>query len=73
MKRIVAIALVALFLGGCGQAAMQSEFWQHDTMYRNNDHLRFSWFGHRNPTAEDRENTVEQDWWGIEVPYVPGQ
>jgi hypothetical protein len=73
MKRLVIAGLLALFLAGCGHSAVSSEYYQHDSMYRNWDHLKFSWFGHKNPTAEDLKKSIEQQWWGIEVPYVPGQ
>jgi hypothetical protein len=52
---------------------MQSEYMEHDTMYKNWDHMKFSWFGNKNPTPEDQRKSVEQGWWGYEVPYVPGQ
>lgn len=72
MKKMVVLIFLALFLASCGQSAVRSEFLQHDTMYRNWDHMKFSWFGY-NPTTEDLEKTADQKWWGIEVPYVPGQ
>lgn len=73
MKRLALIALLGVFLMGCGNSAVQSEFFQHDSLYKNWDHLKYSWFGHRNPTPEDSQKSVEQGWWGIDVPYVPGQ
>ena len=72
MKRLLAVALLALFVSGCGQMSVQSGFWQHDTMYKNWDHMKFSWFGYQTPTAEDRQKAIEQQWWGLDVPYVPG-
>jgi hypothetical protein len=69
MKKLVVLIFVALFLTGCGQ----SGFFQHDTMYKNWAHTKFSWYGHNQPTAEDAQKATEQQWWGIEVPYVPGQ
>jgi hypothetical protein len=73
MKKMIGVTVLALFLMGCGQAATRSEFWQHKTVYKNWDHMKFSWFGYTSPTAEDRQKAVEQGWWGIDVPYVPGQ
>ena len=73
MKKLGFLIILALFLSGCGQSAVQSEFYQHDTMYKNWDHTKFSWFGYRNPTEEDLQKSIDQQWWGIEVPYVPGQ
>ena len=73
MKKLGIIMFLALFLAGCGQSAVRSEFYQHDSIYKNWDHAKFSWFGYRNPTAEDLQKSADQQWWGIEVPYVPGQ
>ena len=73
MKKLIVLALLGLFVVSCGQSAVRSEFWQRDTMYKNWDHMAYSWFGYRNPTAEDAAKSIEQGWWGIDVPYVPGQ
>lgn len=73
MKKLIFVTLLFAFLVGCGQSAVRSEYLQHKTMYKSWDHMAFSWFGYRNPTAEDRQKAIEQGWWGIEVPYVPGQ
>lgn len=59
------LLVLALGLGGC---ASNSEFMQHDTMYKNWDHLKFSWFGSENPEPNDVANSQEQGWWGIPVP-----
>lgn len=72
MKRILVVACLAFLLLGCS-AATQSEFWQHDVVYQNWDHLKFSWYGYNKPTVEDSQMTVEQGWWGADVPYVPAQ
>ncbi len=73
MKKLVVLMLIALFLASCGQSAIRSEFLQHDTMYKNWDHLKFSWSGQDNATSQDLEKSNDQQWWGIEVPYIPGQ
>ena len=52
MKKLFAVLMFALFLSGCGTAAQNSEFWKHDSMYKNTDHMMYSWFGHKNPTTE---------------------
>ncbi len=72
MKKLLGLILMALLLTGCS-AMTQSEFLQHDTMYKNYDHMAFSWNGYSNPTAQDAQESAEQGWWGIEVPYIPGQ
>ncbi|MGD9366822.1 MAG: hypothetical protein PVH87_14065 [Desulfobacteraceae bacterium] len=73
MKKFIILALLGLFVAGCGQSALRSEFWQRDSVYKNWDHMKYSWFGYRNQTAEDVSKSKEQGWWGIDVPYVPGE
>lgn len=69
MKRLCLLIFMGLFLAGCG-AARQSEFWQHDTMYKNWSHLGYSWYGYKNPTLETGIQSQEQKWWGIPVPEM---
>lgn len=73
MKKVIVLTLLALFLAGCSGTLKQSEFLEHDTMYKNWDHMAFSWFGYRNPTDQDAQKSMEQGWWGVEVPEVPGE
>ena len=73
MKKMVVLIFMVLFLASCGQHFSKSEFLQHDTMYKNWDHMKFSWFGEGNATNQDVEKSIEQQWWGFEVPYIPGQ
>lgn len=72
MKKIILMAVVLGFLMGCGKAATQSEFYQHRTMYKSWDHMKFSLFGYRNVTPEEVQKAKEQGWWGEDVPHVPG-
>jgi hypothetical protein len=67
MKKLILITLTALFLSGCGTAAQRSEFFEHKTMYKNWDHLKYSWSGYKNTTPEAAEKSQAQDWWGIPV------
>ena len=73
MKRLLLLILMAFFFSGCGAAARESGFWQHSAMYRDIDHLWFSWTGYKNPTPADAKLAQQQDWWGIEVPYIPAK
>jgi hypothetical protein len=73
MKKLLALLLLGLFLSGCGAAARESEFWQHDSVYKNWDHLRYSWWGYKNPNQASGEKSIEQGWWGIEIPYIPAE
>ena len=75
MKKLVVLIFMVLFLASCGQSSLmsRSEFLQHDKMYKNWDHMKFSWFGPDEATSQDLEKSSEQQWWGLDVPYVPGQ
>jgi hypothetical protein len=74
MKRLLlSIFLLAfLMLAGCSGMS-QSDFLQHKTMYESWGHMAFSWYGYRHPTTKDIKNSNQQHWWGVDVPYVPGQ
>ena len=65
MKKLVFIAVLGMLLAGCGTAAKRSEFWDHDTMYKNADHLKYSWGGYANTTPQEVEASTKQNWWGI--------
>jgi hypothetical protein len=65
MKRIVFVFLMLVFLLGCGTLGKKSEFWQHDSVYKNWDHLKFSWYGYKNVSEEEARMSKEQGWWGI--------
>ncbi|MDZ7700047.1 MAG: hypothetical protein U5R49_25005 [Deltaproteobacteria bacterium] len=67
MKKLLLVGVAGLFLCGCGQATKESGFWDHSTMYKNWDHLKYSWFGFKNPTPETGLKSEEQNWWGIPV------
>ena len=65
MKKLGILVIMGLFLAGCGAAAKESGFWEHDTMYKNWDHLKYSWFGYKAPTPQAGQESKAQDWWGI--------
>jgi hypothetical protein len=68
MKKLLCLmAFIALFLAGCGTPAQQSEFWKHDTQYKNWDHLKFSWYGYEKPTSETGQKSQAQEWWGEDI------
>ena len=73
MKRLGLLFLLGLFFAGCGNLSNQSEFWKHESMYKNWEHTKFSIFGYQNPTAETGKKSQEQDWWGTEIPYIPAE
>ncbi|MBN1277009.1 MAG: hypothetical protein JXA35_05915 [Deltaproteobacteria bacterium] len=70
-KLLFLLAGIGFLMSGCGELARQSEFWEHDTAYRNFDHLGFSWCGYKKPTAETQIKSQEQQWWGIPVEWIP--
>jgi hypothetical protein len=73
MKKLLIIIMLGLFVYGCGATAQQSEYWKHDSHFKNWDHLKFSLWGYKNPTAETQKESQEQGWWGTEVPYIPAE
>ena len=73
MKKVCGLLVLSAFLFGCGAAAQQSDFWKHDSLYKNWDHTKFSLSGYRSPMQEDQKKSMEQGWWGIEAPYIPAK
>ncbi|MHB8907371.1 MAG: hypothetical protein ACYDAA_00635 [Syntrophales bacterium] len=67
MKRWFAVTLMALFLSGCGAAARESGFYDHNTMYRDWDHARFSMWGYKAPDQKVAKESKTDDWWGKTV------
>jgi hypothetical protein len=69
MKKLVVIGLLlGLLMTGCS-----SEFYKHDTVFKDWDHWKFSWWGYHNPTAQDASESQQQGWWGQEIPYIPAE
>jgi len=73
MKKTLMLVVLSVFAAGCGGPATQTGVWQHDTLYRDWDHLRFSWGGHKDVSSEELKKSTEEGWWGKEVPAVPGK
>lgn len=67
MKKLCVVLLGVFILFGCGAAARDSGFYQHDTMYRNCDHLKFSVYGYTKVEPKELERTKSQDWWGVTI------
>lgn len=68
MKRWVFMVVAGLFLSGCGQLAKESEFWDHQSMYKDWSHLYFSMGGYKNCDPADASKSKDDGWWGITVP-----
>ena len=74
MKKLLALLVVSACVAGCGTAAKKSELWEHDTIYKNWDHLSFSWGGHKTVSREEAKKSVEEGWWGKETTVrAPGK
>lgn len=67
MKRIFVVVIAVLFLSGCGAAARESGFYEHNTMYKSWDHLRFSTCGYKSVNELEVKQSKEQGWWGVTV------
>ena len=65
MKKLLLLAVLSLFLFGCGAEMRLGSSW------KNWDHFKYSWSGYKNPTAETGQMSKEQGWWGKEIPYIP--
>jgi len=64
MKKLVCIAVLAMFFAGCGAAARESEFWQHPSLYKSWGHWRYSAGGYEQCTPEQTKMAKEEGWWG---------
>lgn len=67
MKKLFFASLLLFFLCGCGANVERSEFWKHNSHYRNWDHTFYSWSGYLKPNKETGQMSNEQDWWGLPV------
>lgn len=66
-KMWMVLLAMALVLSGCGAAARESAFYEHNTMYRNCDHLKFSIYGYKQVDQKEARLSKEENWWGIPV------
>lgn len=74
MKKLLIVSMVlALFTVGCGHMVKESGFYEHDALYKNWDHAKFSMWEYDNPTAQIAEMSDQNGWWGIDIPYVPAK
>jgi len=68
MKKLVLLLAAAMLIAGC-----TSEFYKHDSVFKTNDHVAYSWWGYDKTTAADAKKSAEQGWWGKEIPYIPAK
>lgn len=69
MKRLLLIAIISLFILGCGAAATESGFYEHKTVYAGWDHLWYSWSGYRQCEDKYIKESKTEQWWGIPEKY----
>lgn len=67
MKRLFVVMMVMLFLAGCGAAARESGYYEHNTLYTSCSHLSFSNWGYKHVDQKAVEKSKAQSWWGITV------
>jgi hypothetical protein len=68
LKNLVFLIILTIFLAGCS-----SEFYKHDSIYKDWNHVKFSWWEYENPTAEHAKMSAERGWWGEKIPYIPAE
>lgn len=61
MKKLFIILSISFIFLGCS-----SNWYKHDTIYKNHDHMFYSIHGYTKPTPEDIQHCREQKWWGDE-------
>jgi uncharacterized lipoprotein YajG len=67
MKRLLVVMMAVFFLSGCGAAARESGFYEHNTLYKNWEHLKFSVYGYDKVDQKEAQMSKEQSWWGLTV------
>jgi len=67
MKRLLVVMMAVLFLAGCGAAARESGFYEHNTMYQSWDHMKFSIAGYKQVSPVEVKESTEKNWWGLTV------
>ena len=68
MKKLIVLVLMVLLLAACSD-----EWYAHDSIYKDWEHIKFSWWGHNNVTAEHAQMSEDRGWWGEEIPYIPAE
>lgn len=47
-----------------------AQWYEHDTIYKTNDHMWYSLGGYKNTTQEDVDKSKAEGWWGEEWTYT---
>ena len=64
MKKMIVVLMGVFFLAGCGAAARESGFYEHNTMYRDWEHMKFSIWGYKQVESKEATLSKEENWWG---------
>lgn len=67
MKRVVVVLMAVLFLAGCGAAARESGYKEHNSLYRDWEHFKFSAWGYKHVDPKEVQMSKEREWWGKTV------
>jgi uncharacterized protein YceK len=67
MKRWLVVIMVVLFLAGCGTAARESGYYEHNTHFKSWEHMKFSLWGYKDVKPVEVKMSKEGAWWGIQV------
>jgi hypothetical protein len=67
MKRAFVLLMVVVLFSGCGAAVRESGFYDHSTMYKNWDHMKFSIAGYKEVSPDEAKKSQVEEWWGIAV------
>ena len=70
MKRLL-IVIAAIMVLSSYASMKESVFNGHETYYASGQHMKFSIWGHRNPSDETMKKSDDEGWWGTPVPYEP--
>ena len=65
MKKLLILAALGLFLFGC---APGYDWMKHDTIFKRDAHMKYSFYGYKNPTPEDFKKSEKEGWWGKTTP-----
>jgi hypothetical protein len=65
MKKLFFLIILTILIAGCS-----SEFYKHDSVFKDWDRVQFSWWDYQNPTAEHAKMYAQRGWWGEEIPYI---
>jgi hypothetical protein len=52
------LIIISMIITGCS-----SEFYKHDSIYKDWDHIKFSWWEYENPTEKHAKMSTERGWW----------